>query len=269
MKKLLLLALSCCFIFIGCKKSDRDDDTSTNSSEDYALATGLVYDIFKVIHQASNTSQGIVSSTTIDSSSVFGCDTIIFDDMVNPKTMRINFDPDCTSSDLIRNGYIDVNFNGFYDTPGTVTTITLYNYTINDFTFVSGTIKYQFNGIIDSYPTYSMSFSEVKIQNNQNQKIFYSGNYQLKIIDGESTPLFNDDVYEITGAMTGWAFKGNPFTAQIVNALTINGDCNWVSSGQVLVKPNTKTTRALNFGSSCDNKITVTLYDINYELEMP
>ena len=75
-------------MFVGCKKSDRDDDTSTNSSEDYAIATGLVYDIFKIIHQASSTSQGIVSTTNLDSTSVFGCDTIIFD-MLNKDFISI------------------------------------------------------------------------------------------------------------------------------------------------------------------------------------
>jgi hypothetical protein len=268
MKKLFLIALASCFIFIGCKKSDRDDDTSTNSTEDYAFSTSLVYDIFKTIHQASSTSQGIVSSTTVDSTSVFGCDTIIFDGSTNPKTLSVNFN-NCSSSTDTRNGSINVSYNGLYDVLGTVTTISFNDYTFNDFAFVSGTISYQYNGLVNNYPTYSITFNEVKIRNNQNQKVFYSGSYQLAIIDGGLTPLFNDDVYEITGSTTGRVFKGNAFSAQIVDKLTINGNCNWVSSGQALVKPESKTTRALNFGSGCDNKITVTLYDINYELEMP
>ena len=268
MKNLFLIALACCFTIVGCKKSDRDDDTSTNSSEDYAFSTGLVYDIFKIVHQASNTSTGIVSSTILDSTSVFGCDTIIFDGSTNPKTLRVNFD-NCASSTSSRSGYIDASYNGFYDDLGTVTTISIYNYILDEFAIISGTITYQYNGILNGYPNYTITFTEVKIQNNQNQKIFYSGSYQLTIITGESTPLFNDDVYEITGSTTGRALKGNLFSAQVVDKLTINGNCNWVSSGQALVKPETKTTRVLNFGSSCDNKVTVTLYDINYELEMP
>ncbi|MCB9360056.1 MAG: hypothetical protein H6587_00850 [Flavobacteriales bacterium] len=267
MKKLFLIALACCFTIVGCKKSDRDDDTSTNSSEDYAFSTGLVYDVFKIVHQASNTSQGIVSSTTVDSTSVFGCDTIIFDGSTTPKTLSINFN-NCSSSNS-RNGYINASYNGFYDDLGTVTTISFNDYILNDFTFIAGTISYQYNGIVNNFPTYTITFNEVKIRNNQNQKIFYSGSYQLAIIDGEATPLFNDDVYEITGSTTGRVFKGNAFSAQVVDKLTINGNCEWVSSGQALVKPESKTTRTLNFGSSCDNKITVTLYDINYELEMP
>ena len=268
MKNLFLIALACCFTIVGCKKSDRDDDTSTNSAEDYALSTGLVYEVFKIVHQASYTSLGIVNSTTLDSSSVFGCDTIIFDSSSNPKTLSIYFN-NCLSSTDVRLGSINATFNGFYDDLGTVTTISFNDYYYNDFTFLSGTISYQYNGLVNNYPTYSITFNEVKIRNNQNQKVFYSGNYQLAIIDGETTPLFNDDVYEITGSTNGRAFKGNAFSAQIIDKLTLNGNCKWISSGNALVKPDTKTTRALNFGSSCDNKITVTLYDINYELEMP
>jgi hypothetical protein len=267
MKKILLIAFASCLLFTGCKKSDRDDDTSTNSSEDYAFSTGFVFDVFKIIHQASSTSLGIVSTTIADSTSVFGCDTIIFNGTTTPKTLSVSF-ANCSSINS-RSGYINVSYNGFYDTQGTITTINLTNYQLNDYSFVSGTISYQFNGIVNNYPTYSITFSEVKIKNTQNQTLFYSGNYQLAIVSGETTPLFTDDIYEVTGSTTGRTFKGNAFSAQAIDKLTLNGNCNWVSSGKALVKPESKTTRALNFGSGCDNKITVTLYEINYELSIP
>lgn len=268
MKKIFFFTLAFTLVFYGCKKSDRDDDSSTNSSEDFALSTGLVFDVFKIIHQASNTSQGIVNTTITDSTSVLGCDTIIFDGVSNPKTLRVNFN-NCNSSSSTRSGYIDASYNGFYDDVGTVTTVSLSNYILNDFAFVSGTITYQYNGIVNNYPMYTFTFNEVKIQNKQNQKIFFSGSYQLSIISGETTPQFNDDIYEISGATTGRAFKGNSFTAQTSTKLTLNGNCNYISSGTALVTPETKSPRTLDYGSSCDNKITVTIYNINYELEMP
>ncbi len=269
MKKVLLIFASICLIFVGCEKSDRDEDTTTNSSEDYALATGLVYDAFKIIHQASNTSLGIVSATVTDSTSVFGCDTIIFDAATSPKTLEVNFNNNCTSSTVVRNGKIYASYNGLYDTPGTVTTITFNDYFFNAYALLSGTISYQYNGIVNTRPTYTINFTDVKIRNNQNQKLFYSGSYQLAITAGESTPAFGDDEYKITGSTTGSAFKGNPFTAQISDSLMVSGDCNWVSSGKVLVKPQTKNVRTLDFGSSCDNNITVNLYGIDYELSIP
>ena len=269
MKKLFLITASICLFFVGCEKSDRDEDTTTNSAEDYALATGLVFDVFKIIHQASSTSQGIISTTIVDSTSIFGCDTIIFDGAVSPKTLEVNFDNNCTSSNVVRNGIIYASYNGYYDTPGTVTTVTFNDYFENDFVILSGTISYQYNGVVNSEPTYSVTFSDVKIRNNQNQKLFYSGTSQLRITDGGSTPLFSDDEYVITGSSSSQAFKGNPYTVQISDSLVVMGDCNWVSSGTVLVKPQTKNVRTLDFGSGCDNNITITLYDINYELSIP
>jgi len=270
MKRFLVIIIATSVLFVGCKKSDRDEDTSINSSEDYALSTGLVYDVFKIIHQASNTSTGIVSTTSLDTTTVFGCDTIIVDAVSSPKTVQINFDGDCTSSNVKRNGTIDVSYNGYYDTPGTVTTVSLYNYAYNDLNFISGTMSYQYTGLTNNFPTYSITLTDIKIQNNYNQKIFYNASYILNIIEGESTPLFDDDRYIIKGSMTGRAFKGNAFNAQIIDSLSLYGNCNWVCSGNVLVKPESKNTRTLNFGGGgCDNAVSISVYDVNYEYSIP
>lgn len=269
MKKLLFIVITASMFFVGCKKSDRDEDKSTNSSEDYALATCVVNDVFKIIHQASSTSTGIVSSTTLDTTTVFGCDTIIVDLSASPTTLQIDFDNDCTSSNVIRNGKINASYNGLYDTPGTVTTINLYDYQYNDL-FVSGTFSIRYSGISDGFPAYSVTLSEVKIQNNYNQKVFYHANYQLTIVEGETTPLVDDDKYIVKGSMNGRAFKGNAFTAQIEDSLSFYGNCNWVSTGNVLIKPESKNTRSLNFGNGgCDNMVSITVYDLNYEYSIP
>lgn len=269
MKKIIYLLLVVNIVFLGCKKSDRDNDTSTNSSEDFAMSTGLVLDIFKIIHQASSTSTGIISSTSLDTNSVFGCDTIIYDGTSSPKTLRVVFDENCTSSNISRNGTLYATYNGFYDTPGTKTSIGIYDYKYNDYYFISGTLSYQLTDTTNQIYSYSISISDAKILNNYNQKIFYNASYQLKINNGSITPVFNDDNYSIKGLMTGRAFKGNAFSAQILDSLVTDGSCNWISSGNATVIPESKNPRTLNFGVACDNAITVSVYELNYELNLP
>lgn len=274
MRKKYFIILILTVILFGCKKSDRDEDNSTNTAVDVAFATNLVYDVFKTIHQAANTSQGIVTSTSVDTNTVFNCDTISVDTLSNPKTLIIKFNTNCANNGIIRNGNLYASFNGYYNNTGTTTTLIFSDFSYNGFTIISGTMSYQYVGLTDSFPTYSINFNELKIQNNNpvsstGQKIFYSGNHQLQIIQGKSTQEIGDDVYSISGSNTGMAFKGNEFSSQIITKLNLAGNCNWINSGIVNVKPVNLPTRTLNFGSSCDNKINVSIYSTNYELVIP
>lgn len=269
MKKGSFIILIVTVVLFGCKKSDRDEDNSTNTEVDVAFATNLVYDIFKTIHQAANTSQGIVTSTTLDTNTVFNCDTITADTLSNPKTLNIKFNTNCTNNGIIRNGNLYASFNGYYNNAGTTTSIQFSDFSYNGYTVISGSMIYQYIGLIDSFPTFSITFNELKISNNYSQKIFYSGNHQLKITQGKSTPEISDDEYTISGANTGMAFKGNGFSSQITTNLILTGNCNWINTGIVAVVPDNKPTRTLNFGVGCDNKINVTIYENNYDLVIP
>lgn len=269
MKKYYFILLAASMVFLGCEKSDRDEDKSTYTSADVAFATNLVYDVFKTVHQAAYSSQGIVSAASTDTNTVFGCDTITTNIISNPKTLQVKFNTDCTSNGIIRNGKLNASFNGFYDTPGTTTTISIYDYTYTGKTIYSGSMSYQYMGLTDSFPTYSITFNELKIVNSYNQKIFYSGTHQLKIIDGKLTQSISDDIYAISGSNSGIVFKGNSFTSQITANLNLAGNCNWIGSGIVEVKPFNNPTRTLDFGSGCDKNINVTIYDKTYALEIP
>lgn len=269
MKKNYFFIFFALVVLLGCEKSDKDTDTTTNTPMDVAFTTNLVYDVFKTIHQAANSSQGIVTSTLIDTNTVFNCDTITLDTLSNPKKITIKFNTDCTSDGIIRNGSIYATMNGYYNNIGTTTTVHFNNFIYNGFTVFSGSMSYQYIGLNDSFPTYSITFNELKIVNSYNQKIFYSGNHQLQIIQGKSTPEISDDVYSISGSNTGITFKGNGFSSQITTKLNLSGNCNWINSGIMNVVPDNITARTLNFGSGCDNKINVTIYTNTYELELP
>lgn len=267
-KKHLLLLVVILGIF-SCKKSDRDEDKTTNTSADVAFATNVTYDVFKTIYQAANSTQGIVTASYVDSISVFGCDTITKDTTSNPKWMQIKFNTDCTSSSIIRNGKLYVTFNGHFNTPGTTANLAIYDFSYNGYRVYDGSIAFKYEGLTDSFPTYSVTFTNLKIINSFSQKIVYSGSHKLQIIQGQNTQTITDDLYSISGANSGRVFKGNGFTSQITTNLNLSGNCNWIESGVVTVKPDNNPTRTLDFGSGCDNKISVKVYDINHELELP
>ncbi len=266
-KHILLLVLI--ISMFSCKESDRDEDKSTYTSADVAFATNVVYDIFKTTYQAAYYSQGIVTSADIDSNSVFGCDTITTDTLSSPKWLQIKFNTDCTTNSIVRNGKLYATFNGHFNTAGTTANMAIYDFTYNGYTVYDGSMSCKYEGLTDSFPTYSITFNELKIINSFSQKIVYSGSHKLQIIQGQTTQSITDDVYSISGSNSGRVFKGNGFSSQIITNLGLAGNCNWIGSGVVTVKPENNPTRTLDFGSGCDSKINVKVYDINHELELP
>jgi hypothetical protein len=270
MKKIShLIPLIIIIVFFACNKSDRDDDTSTNSSVDYALGQAYVYDIFKVVHQAANSSKGITSLNLLDTTSLFGCDTLIVDTTSNPMSVIIRFNTNCTYNGIQRNGEITALFSNKYDIAGCNITVSFNNYSQGLFSIESGSILYINNGLMNTLPNYTYNVNAVKMVASNGQNITWSGNQTLAITSGETTLPFSDDSYNISGFASGSTLRGNNFSATIAADLTILGNCNWVSSGLVDITPENKGTRILNFGSACDNLANVSLYGIDYEIALP
>lgn len=265
----LIIAAFILFIISSCKESDRDEDKTFHTSTDVAFSTNLVYDIFKTFYQAANYTQGIVTNNTTDSISVYGCDTIFKDTTSNPKWLKIQFNSGCTSEGITRSGKIYSTFDSYFDITGATATLILDDFNYGAFKVYYGTITIKNEGLIDSIPNYTIQFNEVKIINNFSQRINYSGTHQLKIIQGGNTQTIVDDIYSITGSNSGRVFKGNGFTSQIITALNLNGNCNWICSGVVTVKPENIPTRTLDFGSGCDKSISITVYETKNNVEIP
>ncbi|PCJ28047.1 MAG: hypothetical protein COA97_01870 [Flavobacteriales bacterium] len=270
MKRLfIILIVAIATVFISCSKSsDRDEDTTTNSCVDYAMGQSAVYDVFKIVHQAANSSKGIALINLLDTTSLFGCDTLIIDTTSNPMTIIIQFNGTCTGNNIIRTGSITATFSSKYDVLGCTTTINFSNYTYKGYTVGTGTIAYTYTGLAGSSPTYSYVINNVQIASN-NKVMAFSGNQNLIISVGEATTTTTDDTYTISGSASGYTFAGNEFTATIDTDLTLLGNCEWVSTGMVTVTPENKNPRILNFGSGCDDKATVIIYSTEQEIVIP
>lgn len=266
MKKFLLILLVIPFAF-GCKKSDRDNDDKVLTSQDVATVNGLVYNAFKLVHQASLTTNGISSSFS-DSTNVLGCDTIVNTSGSN-LSIRMDFDSGCSYNGYTYSGSIWVNYSGMYDSPSSVASVYLFDFIVNGYTFLDGGFTITNKDTMDGFHNYQLKFNELKIRNNYNQKVFYSGTQNITQLEGDTTATFTDDLFKISGHISGRAFTGNLFSAEILTDLNYSGNCNWISSGEVKITPNTKNSRILDYGSSCDNMATVTVFEITTDIELP
>ncbi|MCB0400505.1 MAG: hypothetical protein KDD41_00325 [Flavobacteriales bacterium] len=263
----VILILSILGLF-ACKESDRDQDTSINSCEDFGAAQSYAYDAFKLVHQAALSSKGITAANPAMATTLFGCDTLIVDTSSSPMSITIRFNGSCTYNTDIRTGEIIATFTGKYDNLGTQVSISFNKYTFNDYP-VSGSMNYKFQGTISTNPTYAVTIQDFSMENSKNRIMTFSGSQTLSVSSGETTALFNDDTYSISGTASGRAFRGNDYSAMIEENLILKGSCKWVNSGAATVSPENKQPRFLDFGSSCDNKGSAQIYSISYEVVFP
>jgi hypothetical protein len=261
--KILLIVVISTTLFNCSKNSDRNEDTTTNSSLDYAFGQSVVYDAFKIVHQAANSSKGIANVNLVDTTSLFGCDTLIIDTVSNPMSITIQFNGICSGNGLERTGSITATFSSKYDVIGCVTSITFSNYSYKGYAIGTGTIGYTRSAL----NSYSYTVNNVSIAGNKT--MYFSGNQNITISSGETTASVTDDSYIITGSASGATFAGNEFSAAIDTDLILAGNCEWIGTGIVTVTPENKTPRVLDFGSGCDNAASVTVYSVVKEIVIP
>ncbi len=258
------------FIIIGnlsCKKSDRDDDKTTTTSQDYAMVQSMAMDVFKIIHQAALSSQGISAINLTTATTIFGCDTLIVDTISSPMNIIVQF-TDCSANGIVRKGKIKATFSSKYDVLGTNTSITFDGYYHNEMP-VSGVITVFNNGVVNGKPWYGFSSNGFKVEQNfKNRNVFWNVNQTLFQTAGETTADFMDDSFKIIGISNGRAFAGNAFTTN-TDSLQYTGNCNWIESGNATVSPENLAVRILNFGSGCDNKAVVALFGQQYNIAFP
>lgn len=267
MQKIILLVLIVSVVF-SCRKSDRDQDKTTKTSQDYGTAQAMAQDVFKMVHQAAMSSQGIVTNSLTNATTLFGCDTIIVDTATNPMLLKIQFNTDCANNGVSRNGEIKAQFSSKYDVLGSTTKISFTNYYHNGY-FFEGVLNYSLTNNTNNQFVFVMIADNFKIdEGRKNRAIYFSTNQNFIIESGATTADFADDTYKITGTATGRTFAGNSFSAS-TDGLTQLGNCNWVSSGTALVTPQGLAVRNLDFGSGCDKNATVLLYGETYEVTFP
>ena len=95
-----------------------------------------------------------------------------------------------------------------------------------------------------------------------------SGEQTITQVEGMETDVRFDDVFEITGQVTGTTRNGNTYTSIITEPLIRRLNCRWLTDGVVEHELTTSTevlTRTIDFGypndGECDNLALVTLPD--------
>lgn len=179
-------------------------------------------------------------------------------DSIFPVVAIIDFGTNgCDDLDGIkRKGKIRLTLTDYFSKPGSVMTIEFLNYYANDIK-VSGVITAT---TIDST---HVDFTLTKgTLTNSGYIMEFICNHSLELISGFDTPEnASDDVYKISGNMSGKNRNGLNYSGSIKSSLLHNGSCRFFTDGNIELTPENKTPRKIDFGNgTCDQNITV---DVN------
>jgi hypothetical protein len=263
------------FTFTSCVKDDKTDSDTSIASDNYTAqreSDGIVDAV-----DAAALDIGAMRVDETYATLLPECATITFDTIVTPHFIEIAFDSTasggngCLCSDWdgkYRKGKIRVEWTGKYRDAGSVHTISTSNYYVNSnkFEYLKTVTN---NGLNNSgHSTFSVNVSLGKITFTDGTFMTWTSNRTREWTQGEGTLTPLDDVYSITGSASGVSKSGTSYTFEITSPLNIALSCKWIRSGTIVISPDGKPTRTLDFGNGdCDSQATVTIngnvYNIN------
>jgi hypothetical protein len=237
--------------FLACKK-DNEVDTDITSLEDQSQGEMTFDLVYSEVNEASE-NLGLKKA---------GYPIVTVDSSVSPYQMKIDYGTTnyvCKDGNL-RRGIIWVKWTGAYRTPGTKLQISFENFYQNN-NLVEGEKSIVNNGL---NALGQLSFTiEVsgKITTPSAETFTWKSNRTRVWVAGLNTAARIDDVYEISGTGSGINRKGISFTSEISKVLRVVNACTHkIVSGILIVKPENKMDRTIDFGSgACDELIIITV----------
>lgn len=271
----LIIAASA-LMLTGCKKEE--EDTNTSASSDNAFAEATFSDVTNISDEAgtSGSLSNYRTGPAAEDGILTSCATITFDSVngADQDTLHINFGPNnCIGNDgRNRRGEIIVYYSGGYRDVGSVHTITFNNYFVNDHQVLGTKTVTNLGPNNAGHLVYDINVNGQIVLANNAGTITWVSQRQREWVQGESTPLWNDDVYSITGSASGTGSDGHTFTATITSALIRNmsiGCRRHFVQGIVELTPDNRPMRTIDFGNgTCDDVATVTINNHAYTIHL-
>ncbi len=236
----------------------RERDTDTVTASDLAMHEFLFHDASDLADDAATKKTG----ENLSNYKTRGYCAVLTHDEANG-TIVIDFGTtNCMCNDgRTRQGKILVSYTGNYEDAGSIHTITFDQYFVNDYR-VMGTNIIENKGVNGSMQPYFTSKVEGKVlKPTVLDTLYYQANRTITWTQGSGTPVWGDDIYEITGTGSGRnefkTFYAMTITEPLVKEVL---GCRYINKGKIEMQPQGKALRTIDFGNgSCDKDATVTL----------
>lgn len=267
--KFLFLLVFPGLLFVACDPEDEEEetpDTDVQAVVDNVKSEEAVSATFNTINHYGINEEGIkglnADSVVVTIEPCVLCDSF-------PKTVTIDFGNGILGSDgVVRKGQIIAQFSNYWrprqvDFAGSYVLVSFNNFYVNN-VMRSGQMKATFNGE-NSYggPSITNEAIDLKLTFSNGTETMVNGSRTFDWIDGYIDLNPDNDIFEVSGTMTGIDTKGHNYTSEIVadHPLRRDNTCEDVftfTQGQLKITPEGRKGRTLDFGDgTCDNLIGV------------
>ncbi len=258
-------------LFFACNRRTIDDLTEKEDTDLVKIDAFSETAFTDVMMIADEASAKITGDNLEQFKTTSNCATVTHDTISSPKTITVDFGPtNCLCNDgRNRRGKILISYQGKYKDSGSIHIISFDNYFVND-NHVMGTKTVQNMGKNASNQTFfNVTVQGLIIKATTLDSVIWTANRVRTFIQGESTQIRSDDVYQITGSSSGQKANGQTYTKTIIQPLVKEIGCQWFKSGIVEVLPSNKPLRTINFGNgACDNLATVEINGVTYNITL-
>jgi archaellum component FlaF (FlaF/FlaG flagellin family) len=271
--------------FTSCKKDQEQVDNDTSSATDNSIAQQNFNDLTTMADEALRNGTSNIYKSGNSYSVLSACATIdlVSGTKVNfssdgKDTITINFGSNnCLCNDgRYRRGLVQFVYTGPYRTSGTVITVTPSNYYVNDHA-VQGVKTITNNGSgIGYFLRHTIVVNGTIVKPNGGGTITWNSTRTRDWVSGDTTLMWDDDVYQINGNANGTSAGGTNFSSTIISPLIRKFDptnpvCRrYFTQGTIDHIPSGKPTRTIDFGNgTCDNLGTITVNGNVYTFQMP
>jgi len=274
MKLKFLLPACAAFAIIAlgsCKKdSNSTDDTVAATfalSADEGTTANLNQDANDMLNEAAFQSNTMGSGFTANTQNsqflgtgFLSCATVTVSPALGfPKTVTLDFGTgSCTNPNgITRSGIVTIVLSDSLRAHGSTATVTFNNYYVQGYKR-EGTITWT-NTSTATAVSWHRNCTNGKITAPNGNYWTHSGDQDIVITAGASTPTLTDNVYSITGNSTVANSAGVSRTSTILTALEKKANCTHIDMGTVKVQgPNHYAV--IDFGTgTCDNIATVSI----------
>lgn len=239
---IILLSLS---TFISCEDVNVEPQIDYVVSEDNALATNIVLDVFSVVSNGA--------STDIKKSINEGPIITIIPNSDGTYNMVVDYGNDgYLEKGISKTGVVNADFSGFW-TEGATVTITFDGFAVDE-SVVEGSIVvlYKSGG---NMPTFELVANNMSITFPDDKTISWEvpKKNTLTFNQGSTTPLNKtDDIWTLYGESNGKSRSGKSFTSEVIDLVVNNTtECKWFESGTINLALDGEALYEMTFGETC------------------
>ena len=261
-----------CLVLVGLNTACvRERDTQIDMAKDVVIGDFVYSDAFLMACDASTKSSG---ETLANYKTTGYCAVLSHDTLSMPRQMIIDFgNTNCMCNDgRTRRGRILISYTAeHFNDSGNVVTFRFENYFVNDAHILGEQeVVHQGLNLLDQpYFVQTVVGKYLRADTSFKDTVRFNADRVITMIAGNGTPMWLDDIYEMTGSANGRGMNNEYFAMNITKPLQRSVDCRYIKGGREDLQPQSKALRLMNYGDgACDNQISVEINGKRYAFEL-